>query len=166
MSDLPPDPGAPPPPPPPPPSASQPASVGIRFAARLIDGLIVGIPMAIILAIVGLSGNGFGTDAGGFIGGIISSLVYVGYFTYLESSRGQTLGKQLLNIRTVGPQGGLPTQQEAFTRNAWLLLGIIPILGGLATFVLAIVIAVAINSSPEGIGTHDAWAGGTRVVTA
>lgn len=138
----------------------------IRFAARFIDGLIVGIPMAIILEIIGLGGGGFESDAGAFVGGVISSLVYVGYFTFLESGRGQTLAKQVLNIRVVGPQGGLPTQDQAFKRNAWLLLGIIPILGGLATFVIAIVIAVAINSSPEGKGTHDEWAGGTRVLMA
>lgn len=148
----------PPPPPPPPPSGGAPASVGIRFGARLIDGLLIGIPLAVILAVLNLDDF--------LISGVINSVVYVAYFTYLESDRGQTIGKQLLNLRTVGPDGGLPTQQQAFVRNAWILIGIIPILGGLVTFVLAIAIGVTISSSPDGRGLHDNWASGTTVVTA
>ena len=39
------------------------------------------------------------------ITGVINTVIGLGYFGYLESSRGQTLGKQVLKLRTYGPDG-------------------------------------------------------------
>jgi uncharacterized RDD family membrane protein YckC len=137
----------------------QAASAGIRFVARIIDGLVIGIPIFVVLAILGLAP----TDAGSqLIYGLISSAVYVGYFVVMESSSGATIGKKALSLRTLGPDGGNPTQEQAFKRNAWILLGVIPLVGGFATFVIAIWIAVTIGNT--GRGPHDAWGGGTMVV--
>jgi uncharacterized RDD family membrane protein YckC len=122
--------------------------------------------MRIVLGWLGLTDGDFDIDGGEFVGGIIIWGVVVVYFTYLESTGpGATLGKAVFKIRVADPGGGLPSRRQAFVRNAWMLLGIIPFLGGLAMIALAIVIAVAISSSPEGIGTHDQWAGGTHVLT-
>ncbi len=169
------EPGAPPPPPGPPgtpqpgaapppgpPAAGQPASAGIRFGARIIDGLLLAVPFWIILAVVGA--DIAGSAGASLLFGLLGSAIYVGYFVYLESSRGQTLGKQVLNLRTVGVQGGNPTQQEAFTRNAWVLVGIIPFIGGLVSLAVAIWIAISISSDPARRGVHDNWAGGTAVI--
>lgn len=168
-------PGQPPPPPgppdaaqpgTPPPSAptgpGQPAGAGVRFGARIIDGLLLAVPFWIVVAIAG--GSIAGSAGASLLFGLLGSAIYVGYFVYLESSRGQTIGKQVLNLRTVGAQGGNPTQQEAFVRNAWVLVGIIPFLGGLASLAIAIWIAISISNDPAGRGVHDNWAGGTAVV--
>lgn len=138
----------------------QAAGVGVRFGARLLDGLIVGVPLVLVLSALGL-GPTEGTGPQ-LVGAVITSVVAVGYFTYMESSSGQTLGKRILNLRTLGPDGGNPTQEQAFKRSAWYLVGIIPIVGGFVSVVIAIWIATAISST--GRGPHDGWAGGTLVV--
>lgn len=143
--------------PPPSPASGVPnegPSVLVRFGARFIDGLIVGIPAAIVFGALGLLGN--------VLGAALITIAQVAYFTVMESGSGKTIGKSLLKIRVLGPDGGNPTQQQAFQRNAWLLLGIIPIIGGFATVGIAIWIAVVISSNP--MGPHDGWGGGTRVV--
>lgn len=166
-------PTTPPPPPgpqpgaapePPAPQAGRPAGAGIRFGARIIDGLLLGIPYSLILAAIGVGVAGSTGES--FLFGLLGSAIYLGYFVYMESSRGQTLGKQVLNLRTVGPGGANPTQQQAFTRNAWVLVGIIPFLGGLASLAIAVWIAVTISNDPQGRGVHDNWGGGTTVVRA
>ena len=104
-----------PPPPPPPPGGPPPgygASTGpsgpragfwVRFAAALLDGIIIGVVGALIQAIVG--------DIVGFF---ISTAIGFGYYGYFEGGpAGQTLGKKLLDIRVVrladgGRWGGAP----------------------------------------------------------
>ncbi|OZE94864.1 RDD family protein [Rhodococcus sp. 14-2470-1b] len=143
------------------PGGGQPGSLGLRFGARLIDGIIVAIPVLIIGLFLP---SGF---VGTFVYGVLSAAATFGYFVYLESSRGQTLGKQLLGLRTVGAAGGNPTQAEAARRNAFVLLSVIPFLiGSVLVFIAWIVIAVTINSSPTKQGKHDEIAGGTQVITA
>src|SRR5258707_12522001 len=68
------------------------ATFWIRFAAVLIDGLIVGIPLNIILFALGILGN--------IVSALLSIVVYLLYEGLLLTYRnGQTIGKQLLNIR-------------------------------------------------------------------
>ncbi|WP_230594245.1 RDD family protein [Rhodococcoides fascians] len=141
------------------PGGGQPGSLGLRFGARLIDGIIVGIVLAVFYVILP---SGF---FGSLLFGIISAVLGFSYFVFLESSRGQTFGKQLLGLRTVGVAGGNPTQAEAAKRNAFMLLNVVPLLGGLLVFIAYIVIAVTINSSPTKQGKHDEIAGGTQVIT-
>jgi uncharacterized RDD family membrane protein YckC len=140
----------------------QPAGAAIRFGARFLDGLIVSVPLIIVLNVVGAAPAA--TTASQLAWGLFSSVAYLAYFVLLEASSGQTLGKRILRLRTVGPDGGNPTQEQALKRNAWTLLGVIPILGGLATLAIAVWIAVSI--SRNGYGPHDEWGGGTRVVRA
>lgn len=139
-----------------------------RLGARVIDGLIVGIPTAIVNFVIVMA---LGTIVGGAIGAIISAGVALGYFVFLETTKGQTFGKQILKLRVVGPTGGLPTQKESLTRNAFYglaLLGIVPFIGtplyALAMLGVAILIAVTINQNPQRLGKHDELAGGTRVI--
>ena len=173
MSDYP-----PPPPPPPPPSgppAGGPApleSVGPwpRFGARIVDGLVLLIPNLLIGAVFsdGTS-TGFGTSgsgAGVFVAGVISALLGFGYAVYLESTTGATIGKKVLKLKVVGLDGGNPSTEMAAKRNAWLLLSILPILGGIASFIIVIVIAVTISNDPFNRGAHDNFAGGSAVVRA
>ncbi|MEV0947254.1 RDD family protein [Rhodococcus sp. NPDC049939] len=148
-------------------NSSTPGELLPRMAARLIDSFIVGIPTGIITSVITASLGGL---IGSLIGAVISVAAVVCYFVFLETTRGQTLGKQLLGLRVVGPEGGLPTQQQSLTRNGFFFLsamGALPIIGllfGFIGFVLMIVLSVTIANSPTKQGKHDEIAGGTRVV--
>jgi uncharacterized RDD family membrane protein YckC len=127
------------------PGGQEPAGLAMRFAARLIDGIIVNA-VAFVLAFA------------------IDSVMFL-YFLAFESTQGWTPGKKLLGLSVHGPAGATkPDVQQAAIRNCWTLLNIIPFVGGLLTLIAVIVIAVTINSSPTKEGKHDELAGGTQVV--
>ncbi|MFA9431362.1 RDD family protein [Egicoccus sp. AB-alg2] len=132
------------------------AGLGARIGARLLDVLLVGIPAGLILGLIGL-GAGFTGD--GWIGSAIVSVLWFGYFVLLESNRGATLGKSLLNLRVVVADGSNPPTDVAAKRNIWMLFGLIPVLGGLLSFVAVIVIIVTIVSDQNNRGYHDQFAG-------
>jgi uncharacterized RDD family membrane protein YckC len=184
--------GATPPPPPPPsdgpggygapvppPTGARPGELLDRFLARLIDGVLLFIVGAIIngvvlAAIVSGGGNGIGygsTTFGAYavISSIVLALINLGYFAFMESSQGHTVGKMLMKLSVQGPSGGKPTLEEAAKRNIWVaypILGVVPFLGlvaGLLALVAVIMIAVQINSDPERRPWTDRFAG-TRVV--
>ena len=71
-----------------------------------------------------------------------------------------------LGLKVVGPTGALPTTEESLKRNAWNVLNIVPIVGGLIVFVIDIIIGVNISGDPYGRGLHDNFAGGTMVTKA
>lgn len=157
----------------------QPADLVTRFLAKLIDGILLGVVYGflVVFLVLGLIfGAMAGGTGGGFIASAISTLIstalVVGYFAFMESSRGQTVGKMLLKIEVRGPDGQHPTLEQAIKRNAYLavgLVGIIPILGTLLAPLLSlgatIAIAVTINSNTATRqGWHDVFADGTSVI--
>ena len=93
--------------------ASSPEGWASRFLARLIDGILIGVVSVILIVL----------DQPRRSRGIIGGIIYLGYYVYMESSRGRTLGKQILKLRVHGAAGGNPTMEEAFKRNAWAALG-------------------------------------------
>jgi len=131
-----------------------------RFLARLIDGILLaivaGIIEAILAAIFGLSVGGLGVGgsyAYAAVAAVVGTVINLGYFGYLESSRGQTLGKMALKLHVQTMAGALPTLEQAVRRNIWLafsLVGVVPFVGGLigalAELVAVIMIAVGISS--------------------
>lgn len=167
-----------PPPPPQNPGLPRPAELLDRFVARLIDGVLIGVVyvvLAIILSPIFLTG--FIHSRGEVfiytaVLSVIMTVVSLGYFGFMESSRGQTVGKMVMKLRTVGPDGNNPTMEQALRRNiiyAASLLRVIPFLGALAaaaaTVVGLILIAVGINGDPVNRQAwHDHFAGGTRVL--
>lgn len=85
------------------------ASVGIRFVAILLDGLIVGIPLVIVEAILGIFGSP--------IAAVISAIAYFLYEgLLLASQNGQTVGKKIMSIRVVSVDGQPLTMNKTFTR--------------------------------------------------
>lgn len=159
--------GAPPPPQPTPPQAppadpnagggggggggGSTATLGVRFVAKLLDGLIVGIPLAIVLSIAGV-------NTLSYVYTLVQAVVYIGYLSYLESTSGQTIGKKIMNLTVVDEAGNPPSLEAAVKRNAWAALGIIPILGGIAQLAAVIAIAVTISSDQFNRGFHDKFA--------
>lgn len=143
---------------PPPLGGAQPGGLGIRFGARLIDGILVGVVGGIIVYAIGLSSNIW-------ITGLFTGVLTFVYYVALEVSQGWTVGKKVLGLSVHGPGGApKPTLQQSAIRNSWTLLPIIPFVGGLLALIAYIVIAVTINGSPTKQGKHDELAGGTQVV--
>lgn len=162
----------------------QPADLGVRFVARLIDSVLVGLVTAILGGVVAaglalgshaslLSGWGWGgtSRTANAVSAVISAAISLGYFTVMESRRGQTLGKMIFKLQTQGPGGGHPTTEQALKRNAFTaipIIGAVPFLGpvsSLLSLVAVITIAVTIHrNTATHQGWHDELAGGTTVV--
>jgi uncharacterized RDD family membrane protein YckC len=164
--------------PPPPPPAGGPAPMGgypgaaygpgqpgnllDRFLARLIDGIIVGIALLVINIVLQASMSYFSAV---FVSGVVGAALYLGYFAVMESSRGQTLGKQVMRLRTLAPDGqSNPTIDEALKRNIYYAFAAVPCLGALAELISVILIAVNISSDPQRQHLFDRFAGGTKVL--
>ena len=152
----------------------RPAELLDRFLAKLIDFVLVGVVYGIIAAILAV-GVAIGTGSS-WVAGVVTSVVLValqlGYFTFLESSRGQTVGKMVMKLRVLGPGGGQPTTEEALKRNIWMaisLIGIIPFVGwllqGVAWVAALVTIALGINNdTAKRQAWHDQLGGGTQVI--
>ena len=96
---------------------------------------------------------------------LLSTAVTLAYYAFLESSRGQTVGKMVVGLKVQNLAGQDPTMEQALKRNVYIALGfltIIPILGflgSLAQLAAVIYIAVTINSDrPLFRGWHDKFA--------
>jgi len=182
MSEQPPQPPPPAPGPmggPPVPGVPRPGELLDRFLARLIDGILIGVVFGIMSAIFsGIFLSGLTYSTGEWLlywlfVSVITVVITIGYFAFMESNNGATLGKQVLKLKVVGPDGtSNPTMEQAIRRNAFYaiqLAYIVPIVGaifgGLAMLAAVIMIAVTINNDTVARqGWHDKFAGGTRVL--
>ncbi len=142
------------------PPGTQPGDLWLRFAARFIDQLIIGIPIAIIFGLLFRFGS-LGITA---LLGVVFALLPYGYFIAMESATGSTLGKKILGLRVLGPNGGPLDAGASAKRNLFLISTLIPCLGDLIALGLWIYIAVTIEQDPLKQGWHDKFAGGTLVV--
>ena len=119
------------------PVTGRPGELLDRFLARLIDGLILGVAYGILSAIftpIFIAGVRSWGELILFyaVVSIIWVAISIGYFAYMESSRGQSLGKMALKLQVFGPSGGHPTMEEAVKRNSFYaisLVQIIPFIG-------------------------------------
>ena len=117
------------------------ASIGSRFLAQFIDGLIIMVPTLAIAFSLGY----FSMIAGqtpGMMNQILQQLVlslpfmiYAGLM--MSSTGGQTVGKKVMKIRVVQPNGELATSTNFWKREAlrWVM-SLIPFLG-LIDYVMA-----------------------------
>lgn len=127
------------------------AGVGIRFLARLIDGIIAGIAAYFLLRIVGL-GDNLSVVAS------VGALLVFSYFLILESAWGSTVGKRMFGLRVFDSSGGKPSMGSAALRNLFLAVSAVPFVGPVIDVILRIVIAVTISRSSTKRGIHDRWA--------
>lgn len=140
------------------PPQGQPGGLGLRFLARLIDGIIVNI-VGIVVPVL------FNAEI--WVTGLFSGLLTFLYFLLFEVTQGWTPAKKLLGLSVRGAGGAAkPDVKQSAIRNAFTLLPIIPFIGGLLAFIAYIVIAVTISGSRTNQGKHDELAGGTQVVKA
>jgi uncharacterized RDD family membrane protein YckC len=143
---------------PPPYGTQQAGGLVARFFARVIDGVVVGI-VSIVLSFVTDSLSNY------WVTGLFTGLLMFLYFVIFEVTQGWTPGKKILGLAVHGPGGTpKPTLRQSAIRNAFTVLPIIPLIGGLLGVIAIIVIAVTISGSPTKQGKHDELAGGTQVV--
>lgn len=155
-------------------SIRSPSLVG-RVGARLIDGLVVAVPVGAVLAAIGLAVGLVGAegeaqaafDLGAWVGfsprgwaGVAALLVlsFV-YAAVLEARGGATVGKRVLRLRVIAHDGGPCSLIAAGKRNLWLLLGLLPYAGHLLVLAVAAWLLLMISSSPDDRGSHDVFAG-------
>jgi uncharacterized RDD family membrane protein YckC len=88
------------------------ASWGERFLAWLIDFIIVNVVLWAIFAAAtipfwldGMPDRWFFGRSNGAVGWAVTSLVFFAYWTYFETTTGQSLGKMALRIKTTGLAG-------------------------------------------------------------
>ncbi|MEU8894995.1 RDD family protein [Nocardia sp. NPDC048505] len=139
-----------------------PADLGVRVGARVIDTLIVLVPVNIIMRLIYDSGTGF------FVGvSVLGALALTAYFVLMETKQGTTLGKKLLGLRVLGP-GGAPkvTLEQSVKRNLYAILYVLPCIGQIASLALIIYMMITTSQDPNKQGWHDKFAGGTQVVKA
>jgi uncharacterized RDD family membrane protein YckC len=83
--------------------------IGIRFISLLIDSMIMG------LIYLGIRVVAKGWLPWWLV--LIFFIIYIGYFTYLEGSQGQTVGKMITKIKVVREDGKPIDMNQAFRRN-------------------------------------------------
>lgn len=144
------------------------ADTGKRLVARIIDWLIVGIPLWILSAVfssgwyTGAPDEGEDmTDAaaGWYTGALLLWLLlgivaYIAYDWYFTQKSGQTLGKKAMRLRVAMLNDGtVPPSKTALGRAATLWLpSLVPCCGGLWWIVVFISILV---DKPYQQGLHD-----------
>ncbi|MGL5858443.1 MAG: RDD family protein [Angustibacter sp.] len=150
--------------------------MGKRFVARLLDGLILGIPLSIVYfgltagAISQVEGDrvtGETTSGGGFLAALLAfyGLTFVATIAYevvLIALRGATLGKQIMKIKVVQEaNGSLPGWSPSVIR--W----IIPTAGSFVCGIgqLVVFLSPLFDNSGRQQGWHDK-AAKTHVVNA
>jgi uncharacterized RDD family membrane protein YckC len=138
------------------------APVGARFLALLLDALLIAgvftlVTLVLALIIGPLAGDN-AREAGaavGRLGSVVILVVYVVYFTLLESGRyGQTIGKSLMGVRVATVDGQRLSRGSALVRvvtRSFPFVGLLAVLWALF--------------EPRRRGLHDLIAG-TVVVAA
>jgi uncharacterized RDD family membrane protein YckC len=81
----------------------------------LIDSIIIGFIIGILGAVLGVDMMETGSDPWAW--GLFSFIIFIGYFTYLEGSRGQTIGKMITRIKVVQEDGRPIDMNQSFKRN-------------------------------------------------
>lgn len=88
--------------------------IWIRFISFLIDTIVLGVLIGAIGSILGFS---VVSRTAGWGFGLLSFIIFLAYFTYMEGSNGQTIGKMVTKIKVVREDGGKIDMNQAFTRN-------------------------------------------------
>ena len=121
----------------------------LRLVARIIDGIIVGIPALIIVAIIGGTytggvGGGFSTDGSAIAAGLLIGFISLGYEYFFLAKTGATPGKKLLGLKVISEDGSELGSDGAMRRLILSALGILPLLGGLIGLVVGLATIVMI----------------------
>lgn len=89
----------------------------IRLVSLVIDSIILGIIALALVIVTGIQFVSSATSPTPWTFNILFFLIYIGYYTYLEGTRGQTVGKMVTKIKVVREEGGEIDISTAFIRN-------------------------------------------------
>lgn len=128
-------------------------SIPLRFAARVVDGVVLGLGGWALGRVLGF---GFGWLA------LTAGIVFV-YFVASDAVFRATIGKAIFGLRVHGANGERPSLKEACLRESFVVLGALPFVGPLLALIAWVTIMVSIRKHPVGQGWHDRLAGGTRI---
>lgn len=94
------------------------ASIGRRFGAAFVDGILMWIPIGIMIGILGLaSATSMRVNGAWNFWFLIPSVVAVTYQALMLAARGQTLGKMAMKVKVVGADGTELTTGQAWGRE-------------------------------------------------
>lgn len=96
--------------------------VGVRFAALLVDTLIMLAVLAVLVAITYVGGTNPSALFGFYL--LLNFLYFVG----LEGASGATIGKRLMKIKVVREDGSACGIGPALVRNLLRIVDVLPIL--------------------------------------
>lgn len=146
------------------PDADRLAGIGQRIAARLLDGLIVGLPLTVLVLATSDVDTARNTLHTPLAVQLLAAAVASIYEVVLVRTRGQTLGKRVVGIEVVRVNdGAFPDWSASIIRYLLPALPmLIPVPGA---FLLSLVIYLAAVPHPLRRGWHDR-AAGTIVVKA
>lgn len=87
--------------------------IGIRFVSLVIDSLIISAIFGALATVLGVGMMRHGS----WSVGLLSFAFYIAYYTYLEGTKGQTIGKMITKIKVVREDGTPIDMEQAFKRN-------------------------------------------------
>ncbi|WP_404959885.1 RDD family protein [Streptomyces sp. 147326] len=143
------------------------ADFGRRLAARIIDVLIVAVPLFLIQLAFGTNRYMVETDRGedvsevitksysgsGLLMTLISIVAYVGYDWWFTKKSGQTVGKKALGLRVAMlNDGSVPSSKAALSRAAVLWLP--TLICCFCLWPIALVVSILVDK-PYKQGLHD-----------
>jgi uncharacterized RDD family membrane protein YckC len=107
------------------------ASIGERFVGVLIDSIIVAIIAFIIMLPFGLLSliwNPFSFPIGWFFGSpqLLLFTLWILYFSFFESTSGQTIGKRIIGIKVVNKSNQVIDLGSAVIRNILRIIDWLP----------------------------------------
>ncbi|WP_435144775.1 RDD family protein [Halobaculum sp. P14] len=115
--------------------------IGARILAFIIDSVLIGVVSFVLLLVFGALGAGLGGEEGAAGAVLLLAPLFIvlqyGYFIYLEGDRGQTFGKQLLDIVVVKEDGSDCDFGAAAVRN---ILRIVDQLGILVPYLVGLIL--------------------------
>ena len=117
------------------------AGFGIRFAALIIDAVVLGVIVA-ILSLVNITSM---TDQSAS-GTIIQTLISFAYYIIFTATTGQTLGKMALGIMVVDANGGKLTIGKVILRET---------VGKFVSFVTLFIGFIIVRFDAKNQGFHD-----------
>ncbi len=144
------------------------AGVGSRIVAIIVDTIILYVIMFALALPLGLSTMMFSAmdvsnamNAFAMLGAwatfiVLAAVVWLGYFTYLEGTSGQTLGKKLMSIKVTKEGGKQLTFADAFVRT------LLRIVDGIGAYLIGFIVILA-SEKKQRVGD---MAAGTIVVKA
>lgn len=115
------------------------AGPGSRLLARIIDGLVLLIPVLIVAGVLGQ----------GFIGGLATFLISAAYEVYLLGTRGATVGKSVMSVKVVNEDYSDINMETAARRFAINVVSVIPGIGQLINLLVFLASVVMIFTDSQ-----------------